>query len=87
MSFWQQVVLAVIGAISVAGGPIVVVLIQKSRREQADFRIENDRQHGKSMESIQEILVTTKETNLDLRELRADFEEHLDDHGDILLED
>lgn len=87
MSFWQQVVLALIGAISISGGPIAVVLIQKSRKEQAEFRIENDIQHGMSMESIREILITTKETSLDLRELRADFEDHLDEHGDILLED
>lgn len=87
MSFWQQVVLAVIGAASVAGGPIAVVLIQKSRKEQAEFRVENDIQHGRSMETIREILTTTKETSLDLRELRADFEDHLDEHGDMLLED
>ena len=87
MSFWQQVVVAAIGAASVAGGPIAVVLIQKSRKEQAEFRVENDIQHGRSMETIREILVTTKETSLDLRELRADFEDHLDEHGDILLED
>jgi len=87
VSFWQQVVLAVIGAVSVAGAPIAVVLIQKSRKEQADFRTENDIQHGRSMETIREILVTTKETGLDLRELRQDFEEHLDDHMDVNIED
>lgn len=87
MSFWQQVVLALIGAISISGGPIAVVLIQKSRKEQEDFRIENDIQHGRSMESIKEILVTTRETGLDLRELRIDFEDHIDEHQDMLIED
>ncbi len=69
-----------------AGGPIAVVLIQKSRKEQADFRIENDLQHGRSMEAIREIQLTTRETAVELRELREDFEDHLDDHLNVALE-
>ena len=39
MQTWVAIVVALIGAVGVAGGPIAVVLIQKARREQADFRL------------------------------------------------
>jgi hypothetical protein len=87
MSDWVSIVVAFIGLIGALGGPVGVVLIQKARKEQEEFRIENDIQHGRSMDTIREVLVTAKETRLDLRELRQDFEDHLDDHMDMQLED
>lgn len=81
MRDWIPVVVALISAMGVAGGPIAVVLIQKARKEQADFRVENDLQHGRSMEMLRDIQMTALETRIDLRELRQDFEEHLDDHS------
>ena len=87
MSNWVSIVVACIGLIGTLGGPVGVVLIQKARKEQEEFRIENDIQHGRSMDTIREVLVTAKETRLDLRELRQDFEDHIDDHLDMQLED
>lgn len=72
---------AAIGAIGAMGGPIGVVLIQKSRKEQHRFRIENDLQHGNSMRALQEIKLSTRETAVQVKELRYDFEDHLEhDH-------
>lgn len=87
METWVAIVVALIGAIGVAGGPVAVVLIQKSRKEQAEFRVENDVQHGRSMAAIREIQLTTRETALELRELRNDFDDHLDEHVNGVLED
>ena len=87
METWVAIAVAVIGAIGMAGGPIAVVLIQKSRKEQAEFREENDLQHGRSMAAIREIQLTTRETAADLRELRQDFDDHLDEHLNGVLED
>ena len=87
MDRFVDVLVAVIGAVGVSAGPIAVVLIQKGRKEQRILRKENDRQHGNSMAVIREIELTTKEIAVDVRELRNDFEDHLDDHVIGVVED
>ena len=69
------VAVAVIGAGAVVVGPLLHEM-HKQRRELQQFRDENSTQHGQTLGVIREIELTTRETRNDVRELRADFEDH-----------
>jgi len=79
-------IVAVIGALATVGGPVLLLLLQRTRKESADFREENSKQHGETLSVIREIHLMSRETRQDVRELRTDvdvlkidFEEHKSD--------
>jgi type II secretory pathway pseudopilin PulG len=72
-------IVAIIGAAGTVAASVSSVLVHRTRKEQQAFQDENSEQHGRSMEAIREIGLVTRETQQDVRELRADFRDHLEE--------
>lgn len=70
------IAVALIGGVATVAGPILLYLLQQTRREARDFRRENSKQHGETLSVIRDIQLDVRETRQDVRELRTDFEGH-----------
>lgn len=72
-------VIALIGAAGTVAASFAGLLAHRSRKEQRLFQEENTLQHGLSMGAILEIGLVARETRQDMRELKADFRDHVED--------
>jgi hypothetical protein len=72
-------IVAFIGAVGTVAASLSTLLVHRTRKEQKLFQDENTEQHGRSMDAIREITSLSRETRQDVRDLKADFRDHLEE--------